>query len=273
MKKEETKTRSGIRIKTLLMLMTMFIMLFGSTLTVFAGEDEDIQKIQDSIQEVNYADLKSSIKSKLITEDKSGDDNYSSCTDAGGTTYYFKKSDASTIVSSMGATGATGDEDANSVANNLKTVFDKVKPGGATGTFIDAIEGFLPVINVFLSGLVIIITAAMTVFSALDIAFIAFPTFRNKCDELKANGGTGTKTDSSGGVKLRFITDEAVYAVEQAQAMTTGKNPFAIYFSKRIVSYLLLAVMIFILLTGKITLFTDLALRLMSGILNIISGF
>ena len=57
-----------------------------------------------------------------------------------------------------------------------------------------------------------------------------------------------------------------------ADTVQSGKNPFVIYFGKRLISYLVLAVLIFILLTGKITVFTTIAVNLVSGLIDIISG-
>ena len=112
----------------------------------------------------------------------------------------------------------------------------------------------------------------MTLFTAFDIAYIAFPVFRNKCEEQKMNGtGYNVKKDSNGNVSLRFVTDDAQYAVSEG-TIENGKSPWGIYFRKRIMSYVLLAIVLFILLTGNISLITNIALNIVSGIMNVLSG-
>jgi len=146
----------------------------------------------------------------------------------------------------------------------------KVNADVKTGSKI--LSGFSGLVSAVLGILVVLISLGMTVFSACDLAYIAFPVFRNKCEDMKQSGSKlGTKTGADGETKLRFITDEAVYAVQAAETTESGKNPFTIYFSKRIISYILLAILLFILLTGRITVFTDLGVKLADGIVRIIS--
>ena len=138
-----------------------------------------------------------------------------------------------------------------------------------------ALEGFKPTIELILGAMVILISIGMTIFSAFDICYIAFPTFRNTCENAKQTGQgvmASNKTNpQTGEAKLRFVSDDAQYAVASSQTVETGKNPFAVYFKKRIVSYMLLAILVFILLTGNITVLTRLAVNLVSGILELIS--
>lgn len=133
------------------------------------------------------------------------------------------------------------------------------------------LSGFSGLVSMILGLMVVLISLGMTVFSACDLAYIAFPVFRNKCEDMKQSGSKiGTKTGSNGETKLRFVTDEAQYAVNAAETTESGKNPFVIYFSKRIASYIILAILLFILLSGRITVFTDLGVKLADGIVNLI---
>lgn len=133
------------------------------------------------------------------------------------------------------------------------------------------LSGFSGLVSMILGLMVVLISLGMTVFSACDLAYIAFPVFRNKCEDMKQSGNKiGTKTGSNGETKLRFVTDEAQYAVNAAETTESGKNPFVIYFSKRILSYIILAILLFILLSGRITVFTDLGVKLADGIVNLI---
>jgi len=158
---------------------------------------------------------------------------------------------------------------ANDVMRGLETGL-QITPDTQHAT--KSLQGFIPVISFILGAVVLLISVGMTIFSAFDICYIAFPTFRQKCEDSKASGGAmaSSKKDSNGEAKMRFITDEAIHAVQESETIKTGKNPFVIYFKKRILAYLLLAITVFILLTGNVTVLTNLAVKLVSGILDII---
>lgn len=133
------------------------------------------------------------------------------------------------------------------------------------------LSGFVPYISMLLGVMVTLITIFMTVFSAFDIAYIAFPVFRNKCEDAKVNGGGLAKTKSNGETSLRFVTDDAQYAVQQG-TVENGKSPWAIYFKKRVLSYILLAIILFILMTGNITLITNIAVKVVAGIMDVLGS-
>lgn len=132
-------------------------------------------------------------------------------------------------------------------------------------------SGFAPIISLVVGIIVTLVTVGMTIFSAFDIAYIAFPVFRNKCEEAKTSGGAMAKTTANGETKIRFVTDEAIYAVQECN-IQNGKSPWAMYFKKRVLSYILLAIILFILMTGNISLITGIALKVVSGIMNVLSG-
>ena len=144
-----------------------------------------------------------------------------------------------------------------------------------TSTATEMMKGFIPVINIVIGALVILISIGMTIFSAFDLCYIAFPVFRNKCEDAKQSGhGLMTKKNkSTGETSLRFVSDDAQYAVVAADTTESGKNPFIIYFGKRVISYIVLAILLFILFTGNITVFTNMAISLVQGILDLISNF
>lgn len=137
-----------------------------------------------------------------------------------------------------------------------------------------SISGFLPAIRFILGLMVSIITVGMTLFSACDITYIAFPVVRQFFEGMKESGNSvaidKSRSQKSGETKLRFISDEAEYAVKRAETIETGKNPLTIYLGKRIVSYIVLGVVLVILLTGNITIITDIAIKAVSGIIELI---
>lgn len=157
------------------------------------------------------------------------------------------------------------------VMDRVFQITDGLSTPADTEGAIAALSGFTPLISLLIGVLVTLITVGMTIFSALDIAYIAFPVIRNKGEEAKANGGYGTKVTANGDVKLTWVTDDAQYAVKEG-TIGSGKSPWAIYFKRRVMSYIMLAIILFILMTGNIHLITGIALNLVSGIINVLSG-
>ena len=156
--------------------------------------------------------------------------------------------------------------------DDVSTITDGLNIGADTAGATALLSGFAPIISLVVGVIVVLVTMGMTLFTAFDIAYIAFPVFRNKCEEQKMNGtGYNVKKDSNGNVSLRFVTDDAQYAVSEG-TIENGKSPWGIYFRKRIMSYILLAIVLFILLTGNISMITNIALNIVSGIMNVLSG-
>lgn len=191
-----------------------------------------------------------------------------------GVSYWFDDAKRQNIID----TGNALEKSATANANDEAAIaeFSQVTAGmGLTANVAEAsgmMSGFIPVLRTLLGIIVVGASIGMTVYSGFDICYIAFPVFRNKCDEAKAGGGgMMVKGKGAGGEnKLRFVSDDAQDAIKISETTENGTNPFIIYFKKRLLSYLVLAVLLFILLTGRITIFTDIALKLVSGILNII---
>ena len=157
--------------------------------------------------------------------------------------------------------------------DDVAAITDNIGFGADTAGATALLYGFAPLINLVVGVIVILVTMGMTLFTAFDIAYIAFPVFRNKCEEQKMMGGNNimTKKGANGESSLRFVTDDAQYAVSQG-TIESGKSPWGIYFRKRIMSYILLAIILFILLTKNISLITNIALNVVSGIMNVLGG-
>lgn len=266
-----------------LFMAVLTVLALACTTTAFAAEEahtlpEDVESyIENSITAINDSGVSFSetwLRSWLTT-----DESKAQSLEDGGRQYNV------TLGSSQGVLyivrGKTEEgliEAVQKSVNNAATVddvsniTDGLKIGADTAGATALLSGFAPIISLVVGVIVVLVTMGMTLFTAFDIAYIAFPVFRNKCEEQKMNGtGYNVKKDSSGNVSLRFITDDAQYAVSEG-TIENGKSPWGIYFRKRIMSYVLLAIVLFILLTGNISLITNIALNIVSGIMNVLSG-
>jgi len=131
-----------------------------------------------------------------------------------------------------------------------------------TGAATEMLSGFKPIIELIIGIVVVLITFGMTLFSSFDITYLALPIFRNKADAGKSDGKSWTK----------LVTQDAIYAVEQSTTSNDGKNMWMVYLKRRVVSYIFLGIILFILLTGNITVITDIAINMVSGIMGVLNN-
>lgn len=135
-----------------------------------------------------------------------------------------------------------------------------------TGTAMGLLSGIMPGLNVVLGLMVVAISIGMTVFSALDIIYLAFPAFRLMVDNSIEQGGKGTRTTKDGTVTSRWVTQDAILAAQDAE--NTNGSPWGPYFKRRVLAYVFLAIILFILLTGNIFSITTLVTNALQGLFN-----
>lgn len=135
----------------------------------------------------------------------------------------------------------------------------------------ELVSGFEPVINLIIGIIAWAIVIGLPLITAIDVAYITIPFFREKAEDVKAQGGAMTKQGKDGATKLRFISDEAQYAVSDID-LENGSSPLKKYLKTRIGAFIMVAIILYLLIGGQITVVTQLAVRLVSGIMSILSG-
>lgn len=131
----------------------------------------------------------------------------------------------------------------------------------------DTLSGLQPFITTILGVICYLAILAMAVFTSFDVCYITMPVFRGKMESKAAQGGFGTReSKATGERKLAVITDDAIQAVEEAA--NSGKKPMVVYLKKRIGSYIAIAVVIYLLMSGNISLLVSLALKAISGVMR-----
>lgn len=252
--------------------LSLGVMVSATTMTASAAtEVQTAADVSDYISNGGNPGTVGLIKGGSTRDDATYNNSYS-CINVDGTYYYWASSDYANV---QGKIATAKNNSANKIADDVDRITGGLSIEADTNTATRSLSGFTGVVNTLLGILVVLITVGMALFSAFDLCYIAFPVFRNKCEEAKQSGQgimASNKKTSNGETKLRFVSDDAQYAITAADTVQSGKNPFVIYFGKRLISYIVLAVLIFILLTGNIDIFTRLALKLVSGILDVIQG-
>ena len=266
-----------------LFMAVLIVLALACTTTAFAAEEahtlpEDVESyIENSITAINDSGVSFSetwLRSWLTT-----DESKAQSLEDGGRQYNITRGSSQGVLYIVRGKTEEGlieavQKSVNNAAtvDDVSTITDGLNIGADTAGATALLSGFAPIISLVVGVIVVLVTMGMTLFTAFDIAYIAFPVFRNKCEEQKMNGtGYNVKKDSNGNVSLRFVTDDAQYAVSEG-TIENGKSPWGIYFRKRIMSYVLLAIVLFILLTGNISMITNIALNIVSGIMNVLSG-
>lgn len=172
---------------------------------------------------------------------------------------------------------ASNDNKSNTVKSNIDKAKTNLRHVG--GEFIEAdvsnarttLGGVASLIKLFSGIIVYFAILGMTLFTGFDLLYITMPAFREILGEEVAKGNkVVAKQGKDGEMKMRWVTDEAVFCVQNAATLESGKSPLATYLGKRAFSFVAVMIIIFILLTGNINLIADVALNFISGIINVL---
>lgn len=197
----------------------------------------------------------------------------------GDTTYYYQTDKSDAIIGIGDSLDKAAQEHLDAEASdqqsveNFKDVTKEMNITADIKTASGALSGFTGIVNTFLGVVVVVSTLGITAFTGLDVCYIIFPVLQNKCEESRQSGGAfAGKTTADGDTKLKWVSDDAVYALKTANTVESGKNPLIIYGKKRALMIIVLGVVNFIFLTGRLSILTDIALNLTDGILRIIQS-
>lgn len=233
------------------------VMLLSGYSTTVIHADEDTDKIEEYLIETtkiknNEPVFDSKVTSYVCTV---ATDKCNNPITIGTVTFYYENSAGLLRVVNKA-------ESASNVGDKLSEINDglDIQPDvkGAT----QMLSGFRGILSLIVGILMVGIVAMMAVFTALDIVYMAFPVVRN----LKDTGEGG-----AAGKALQWVTDDAMYAVKQC-TIESGKNMWACYLGRRSGSYIFLGIVLFMLLTNNITLIVDIVLKVVSGIIEALTG-
>lgn len=249
------------KVRNVLILIIVTISMLMSTLVAFAASQEDIDKVTAYF--ANGGRLDAGYGDTVVDSSKT-------CITVGGTNYYFSDTDIAHYVSKSTSSSTTADVTSQITGmghdgNGLELTADI---SGAS----QLLSGLSKPLSMFLGVIVTIITTGMTIFTGLDLAYIAFPPFRGRCENMKQEGKMVARgrSEKSGETKLKFISDEAEFAVNSTETAQTGQSPIIVYFKKRAIALIMMSIVIFILLTGNFDVVINLALKLVDGVLKMI---
>lgn len=268
-----------VLIMTLSMAIPAFAYSEGQVVSLYGELSEDDQK------KVEATDDSLSIDGTDITVYKSNDDakaageTSATAVTIGGHTYFLTQAGIDSAYKALDSIKTATENKANDQSvKGVQTDVEAISSAGPRADLRgaqDTLSGFQEILGVLLGILAYLIMMMLTVFTTIDIAYITIPPFRTLCDDTGAkSGGTGamgSTNKSTGEAKFRWVTDEAMYAVQTA-TVESGKSAVVTYLGKRIVAIILVGVAVYLLLTGNIGLIMNLSLKMVSGIIDQIAA-
>ena len=149
---------------------------------------------------------------------------------------------------------------AKGARDNLQTVVDSMNTQADIASAAEGLSDVMPLVNQITGMIVMVVTIGMAIFTALDVAYLVFPVAKTAMDSAGSSGNRSvSKTDGkTGEAKFRWITDDAINAYQQYTE--TGKNPLLCYLGKRIWSYIALAIVIYMLMSGNLSVIINFVL-------------
>lgn len=261
------------RIVTLLMAMAMMI---ASTITVLAATASDVSSAYSKLTAEDKALAESNLGGVGIVQG-----NYLALNDSqksaytkvslGSTERYCTSSDIDTIYSYITtlssyktSTGGTPSNVQDGVSNMVQDFNVKADTTGATET----LSGFRDAISLATGVILVIAITGLSLFMALDILWLTNPAFHSlTLDQVEQGQGSMVKTDKDGNVKIKFITKAAIYA-DQKATVESGASPLPIYARKKIVEVVAIAIVIYILFTGRVDIIANIGIKFVSGLIN-----
>ena len=267
------------RLRTLIMTLIV-TMMFSMQVFAVSANSSDVNEWLNS----NYESYKNDLSSYLLT---STDANHVDVWENNGIKYYYSAQELSDKINNIivaQQSAQQSKEESDKQLEDVKNLLDENLPDiqpNVKGALV-IFDGLKDAISWAVGLAVILITVGMTLFTATDIFFLTIPPFQQFCESVKVQGTSGTnaaasfavsktRSEKAGSTRLKFVTDEAEYAYSTAQTAQTGRSAILIYFGKRAFAIVFTTVALFILLTGNITIITNIALKAVSGLLKLIN--
>lgn len=199
----------------------------------------------------------------------------------GGKTVYMTASNIDSLYSALTSLKDTAkkEDDKKTVAgakDKVNTMIDNFSPEADIDGAAKALSGLKDVVGVVIGLIIYVLMAAVTFFTSCDLAYITIPWFRGMANsKAQSSSGSGMNyntSKSTGESKVRWITDEAIYAVKTADTSESGRSAIGIYALKRAWAIAGLAIAVYILLTGNVGFIMNLGLKIAGGVIDVISG-
>ena len=253
--------------KRLVSFIIMVCMAISMSLTAFAATTTSLEgKISSAVS----AGVSKDKISEILDGYHTGGDPANELTITfEGKTYTFGGNTALLDEIETKIAGLQGDvEDEAAASAGTTQLGGLFKPADLTGA-ATTLASFVGPLTLFTGILATVAILGLSLFTACDVIYLSFPIAHAKMDSAGAGSGMMGGSTKDGGTKFRLVTDDAMQVYEETSK--DGRSPWVPYLKRRGLTFILMAIIIYILLTGKITLIIDISLNLVQGIIDSLS--
>lgn len=136
----------------------------------------------------------------------------------------------------------------------------------------NSLQSVMPLVNTITGAIVVIVLLGMAIFTAFDVAYLVFPVAKQQMDKAGSTGGKmASKTDAkTGEAKFRWVTDDAIQSY--TEATESGKHPLTTYLKKRLLSYIAVAVVVFMLMSGNLAVIINFVLQMLGSVFEMLGN-
>lgn len=278
-------------VKRTICMMLSFMLVIAFSMTSFAASNaEELKKTATKVY--NDSNTTAEQKQDILDELDANQDGSTVPTDQqvtfslGGKNFIYAANGSAALSvtttiqaiydANAAAAGATGIKDP-AIKSGIQDITNNFNVSADISGATKSMEGFLPLLRGLTGVLAVATILGLGIFTAFDVAYLAFPVAKGKMDGAAqagaAQGGSmmTSKNHSTGEAKFRFVTDDAMAAYDEATQ--AGKQPWMAYIKRRWLTYILCSIIIYILLSGNMAIFVNWALSAISGLLDTLSTY
>ena len=156
--------------------------------------------------------------------------------------------------------------------SELNTVVNTMNSKAAVSQASQGLSSVMPLVNQFTGMIVVLMLLGMAIFTSLDVAYLVFPVAKQQMDAAGSSGRASvSKTNkATGEAKFRWISDDAIGAYQQATEI--GKNPLFTYLKMRLISYIAVAIVIYILMSGNLAVIINFVLQMLESVFDMLGS-
>lgn len=184
---------------------------------------------------------------------------------------YFDSDDADDDDDEEGGDGSYKQGSTNQATQAIADITEQLKPHADINQGARTLKPIMKIVNLIIGILASAFCILIGLFTAIDILYLVVPALHNSLDEkAMAKGQTG----KDGGVKPRLVSEDACQAYNEVMNEANGgKNLLLVYLKKRIGAYIAVGIVLYMLLSGNLSLLVNIVLKALNGVFGFAEDF
>lgn len=184
---------------------------------------------------------------------------------------YFDSDDAGDDEDEEGGDGSYQQGSTDQATQAIADITEQLKPHADINQGARTLKPIMKIVNLIIGILASAFCILIGLFTAIDILYLVVPALHNSLDEkAMAKGQTG----KDGGVKPRLVSEDACQAYNEVMNEANGgKNLLLVYLKKRIGAYIAVGIVLYMLLSGNLSLLVNIVLKALNGVFGFAEDF